>query len=277
MGEIQPGSVVSIASDIVANGNVTFSRGEQVTIMNVAPSPESPDYKYVVYSAKAGTYFTLRDLDFMPSYQPPPAPAAPAAQYQPPPQPRYQPPAQPQYQAPPPQPRNAGALKGCLIAFGAVAVVGAILAVVLFVVVGVGIRHVVKEVEKTTANGVTLPGGITLSNKVPTEAQLGIPVYPGSKMSASSVSIKNASGNISASVLYTDDDPATVVAWYKARLSGKPDYQSVGDSATDAMITFKNDNGATVVLTIGRDQYDKSGKTTIAVGSSNGGTAPGGN
>lgn len=86
MADVQPGTIVTIASDIVANGVLTFARGEQVTVQQVAPNPQMPDYKYTVQSARTGTWYQLRDADII--LQAPQQAQAP----------------QPQYATPPPQP-----------------------------------------------------------------------------------------------------------------------------------------------------------------------------
>ncbi len=85
MADVQPGTVVTIASDIVANGVLTFAGGEQVTVQQVAPNPQMPEYKYTVQSSRTGTWYQLRDADIIvgsPQAAPP----------------------QPQYATPPPQP-----------------------------------------------------------------------------------------------------------------------------------------------------------------------------
>ena len=261
MADIQPGTTASIAADIVVNGAVAFGRGEQVTVQQVSPLADKPEYKYVVYSQRSGSWFTLRDADFVAAYAPP----APAAQV-------YTAQQQPPYMAPPQPQKSNAALKGCLLAVGIVALIGIILVVVLVTVVGVGVHHAVNDLQK---NGTTkLPGGVTLSTKTPTEAELGAPVYPGAKAVAASVSVKDPSGNVSATVLYSSDPPAKVVAWYKDKLSSKPDYQVLTSTEEDALITFKEADGTVKMVTIGRSTGDKSGQTTIAIATSQEGSTP---
>ena len=275
MADIQPGTAVTIASDVVANGAVMFSGGEQVTVQQVSPNPERPEYRYVVYSARANSWFTLREVDFVAPYAPPPVPPAPAQQAFAPPvqQPQYAPQGGPPY-ALQPKAKSNTALKGCLIAVGIVALVGIIVVIVLFAVVGIGVHHVVNQVEKATKNGTQLPGGVTLSSKVPTEAELGVPIYPGSKMATSSVTLKDQSGSISATVLYSSDSPDQVIAWYKDKLALKPDYQVLSSADQEALITFKGDNGTIKMVTIGADTVDKHGQTTISIGSGQGQSTP---
>ena len=267
MADIQPGTAVTIASDIVANGALMFAAGEQVTVQQVSPNAERPDYKYVVFSARSNSWFTLSEAEFAAQYAPPPVPAAPAQQAFAPPQmqQQYAPQGGPPY--PPAKQKSNTALKGCLLAFGIVAVLGIIIVVILFAVVGVGVNHVVNEVEKAAKNGTTLPGGVTLSTKVPTEAEIGVPIYPGAKMKASSMTLKDQSGSISATVLYSNDSPAKVIAWYKDKLALKPDYQVLTSTDTEALITFKGEGGTVKMVTIGADTVDKIGETTIAIAS----------
>ena len=90
MADIQPGTNVTIASDIIVQGVVAFARGEQVTVQQVSPNPEMPQYRYTVYSTRAGKWFQLRDEDLIT-----PAPAAHPGAY-------AQPSQQPVAPAPPP-------------------------------------------------------------------------------------------------------------------------------------------------------------------------------
>lgn len=90
MADIQPGTTVAIASDIVVDGVVAFGRGEQVVVERVSPNPADPRYKYVVVSASLGKRYQLKDDDIVAPYMEPPTQAEPpvfAAPGQPPPPP----------------------------------------------------------------------------------------------------------------------------------------------------------------------------------------------
>ena len=108
MADVQQGTNVTIAADIAVEGVLTFAAGEQVTVQQVAPNPQRPEYKYTVFSAKTGKWFMLRDADIMApqpaAYAPPPIPPQQqqAPYTQPPPGPQQQ------FGAPAP-PRAAGA------------------------------------------------------------------------------------------------------------------------------------------------------------------------
>ncbi len=79
MADFQQGQVVTVAADVIVNGEPAFARGEQVTIGQVAPNPQRPEYKYTVYSARMSQWFQLRDADLMAqgaAYAQGPGPAA---------------------------------------------------------------------------------------------------------------------------------------------------------------------------------------------------------
>ena len=70
MPDIQQGSTVNITHEVLADGKVAFSLGEQVVVEQVLPNQQNPEYKYVVVSAKLGTRFQLSDADLA-AVQPP--------------------------------------------------------------------------------------------------------------------------------------------------------------------------------------------------------------
>jgi hypothetical protein len=97
MADFQQGAVVTVAADVIINGVPAFTRGEQVTIGQVALNPERPEYKYTVYSARLSQWYQLRDQDVLA----PPQAAQPGAYAAPPGQPPQQAPgAPPQYGRP---------------------------------------------------------------------------------------------------------------------------------------------------------------------------------
>ena len=101
MADVQPGTNVTVAVDILVEGVLTFAAGEQVTVQQVAPNPQRPEYKYTVFSAKTNKWFMLRDADIMAqpaAYAPPPIPPQQQAPF-----------AQPQQPGAPRPPRPAGA------------------------------------------------------------------------------------------------------------------------------------------------------------------------
>jgi hypothetical protein len=90
MADVQQGTVVTVASDVMINGVPAFARGEQVTVQQVAPNAQRPEYKYTVYSTRLSQWYQLRDEDIAMGA---PAAAPPPAQPQPGVAPQYQQPA----------------------------------------------------------------------------------------------------------------------------------------------------------------------------------------
>lgn len=75
MADVQQGTVVTVASDVMINGVPAFARGEQVTVQQVAPNAQRPEYKYTVYSTRLSQWYQLRDEDIASqAAAPPPAP-----------------------------------------------------------------------------------------------------------------------------------------------------------------------------------------------------------
>ena len=156
MSDIQQGSIVNITHEVLVDGKIAFSQGEQVVVEQVLPNQQQPEYKYVVVSAKLGTNFQLSDADLtatqppqIQSQVPPEVPIPPLVPG---------PPVQPSYPEPPPQApvpkKSGGAAKGCLIAAAIVGAIVIIVIVLLVVVTGLGIHKAVKEVEKNLKQNV---------------------------------------------------------------------------------------------------------------------------
>lgn len=77
MTDIQPGTTVIIAGDIVIGREVAFSRGDTVTVEQVSPNFDRPEYKYTILSPRFGRRFQLRDQDLLVPSSPPPTPIVP--------------------------------------------------------------------------------------------------------------------------------------------------------------------------------------------------------
>lgn len=65
MMNVQPGTKVTIADDILVDNQIAFSKGEEVVVEKTSPNPKQPDYKHVVTSVRLGTKFQLRDTDII--------------------------------------------------------------------------------------------------------------------------------------------------------------------------------------------------------------------
>lgn len=131
------------------------------------------------------------------------------------------------------------------------------------------------KVKVDTKNGkleVSSPkGSLKIKNKTPTEAELGVPIYPNAKaVEEGSLSTTEGQSTYSAVAPFvTDDSVATVVAWYKEKLSGKPGLRDMTTSE-GGMFAFQSGNEIKMVsIGLGRSGQDK-GKTTIAIMSGTG-------
>lgn len=113
----------------------------------------------------------------------------------------YQPGGYQQYPYPQTQKKSGGAAKGCLIAALVVAGIGALLAVLLFVVLGVGIHKVAKEVDKyvnkkTVEVPVGRPGAsgdlqVTVIGSTPWSGDATQGTTPGNEFIALDVQLRN--------------------------------------------------------------------------------------
>ena len=70
-GSINSGDSCRITRDIVISGQVAFKDGEHVVIEGINPSPQMPEFKYVVYSREMQQRFQLSEKDVEISKVPP--------------------------------------------------------------------------------------------------------------------------------------------------------------------------------------------------------------
>jgi hypothetical protein len=135
--------------------------------------------------------------------------------------------------------------------------------------------------EVQTKNGQTTiktpTGETTVSSRIPTEAELGVPVYPNAKMDENaSMAITNSKGQKEYTVakLWTDDSTDTVIAWYKGQLSGRPEYKEMPltEGGVNEMIFAWKEGDKYKMVTVGPGKVDHPGKTIIAVGAGTPGT-----
>lgn len=129
---------------------------------------------------------------------------------------------------------------------------------------------------KTTVNtgngsiGISTPkGSVELKKKAPTEAEIGIPIYPGS------AAVANASGSYSqggqttsVAQLVTTDSTDKVVSWYAGKLAGKPQFSNM-TTAQGGIMTFHSGSEIKMV-TIGPGVVENKGKTVIVLGTGTG-------
>lgn len=111
-----------------------------------------------------------------------------------------------------------------------------------------------------------------VTTEVPTEAELGAPVYPGAEMdenAAGTVSTKNEKGETvyMAAAFWTDDPVDKVITWYRDALKDKPgfiDMSSTQGGESVGLFQFSSGDTAKMV-TIAKGDVDHPGQAVIAI------------
>ena len=115
------------------------------------------------------------------------------------------------------------------------------------------------------------PASTSTGTVVPTEAELGIPVYPGARMEAgTALTTTDASGKkqVIAVQMWTDDGADAVIAWYKDKLSSKPEFKEmpVVEAGKNSAILAWKEGDKYKMITIGPGAVDHKGQTVIGLG-----------
>jgi hypothetical protein len=121
----------------------------------------------------------------------------------------------------------------------------------------------------------------TKTVRTPTEAELGVPVYPNAKMDENSMlTSTDAQGRktVIAASLWTPDKTDEVIAWYKGQLAGKPELHEtpVVEGGVNEMVFAWKDGDKYKMVTVGADKGDHKGNTAIGVGAGPGSAPSGG-
>lgn len=135
--------------------------------------------------------------------------------------------------------------------------------------VGCGKTSVKVDTKKGELEVETDKGGVKVETGVPSEAELGVPIYPGAE------GVKNAAGSVtegdktySAAQFLTEDAVSKVLDWYKNELKGEPGFIDMS-TAEGGILSFQAGSEIKTV-TIGPGQVDQKGKTVIIVSSGTG-------
>lgn len=159
--------------------------------------------------------------------------------------------------------------EGTLMKKAIVAMLAVFLVLGAAALVGCGSKSISVNTDKGSLNINTDKGSVQLNTKTPTEAQLGMPIYPGAKASAnSSASYSQGGQATSVAQFVTTDSVEKVVAWYKEQLSGKPEYRDM-TTVQGGIITFRSGNDIKMA-TIGPGVVENKGKTVIVLGTGTG-------
>lgn len=165
-------------------------------------------------------------------------------------------------------PAGGGALKVVLIVvavFVGLGILGAL-------AVGIGLWRVSRSVDVDHSGGVSIstPTGkikVGTPQAPVTEAELGVPLYPGAKQQEGGLQITGEEGSMHTYVFKTSDSPQQVMAFYRERLGTEaasyvetPEggmIHSTKGQKDGFMITVGQDEGETVI-TIMRGHSDKA-------------------
>ena len=165
--------------------------------------------------------------------------------------------------APPPAapPQGTSALKIILIIVGVFVGIGILSgAVILFGVWKVG-RSVKVDPRSPDRLSITTPmGNMTMgTQKEVSEAEVGVPLYPGAKQQEGALQITGEEGSMHTYVFKTSDSPQQVMAFYRERLGTEA--ASYVETPEGGMITSAKGKQEGFWITVGQDE----GETVITV------------
>ena len=161
--------------------------------------------------------------------------------------------------APPPvaPPQGTSALKIILIIVGVFVGIGILSgAVILLGVWKIG-RSVKVDPRSPDRFSITTPmGNMTMgTQKEVTEAEVGVPLYPGAKREEGNLQISTSEGSMSTYVFKTSDSPAQVMQFYRGKLGSQTSFV---ESPDGGMINSAKDEKEGFMITVGRDGSDTS-------------------
>ena len=182
----------------------------------------------------------------------------------PPPAPAAAPPASVPTAAPaarPVAPGGSGALKVVLIViavFVGLGILGSLVAGLVF-------WRVSRSITVDPSGGqvsISTPGGkvsVGTPQRPVTEAELGVPIYPGAKQQEGAMQITSEEGSMHTYVFKTSDSPQQVMAFYRERLGTEA--ASYVETPEGGMITSSKGKKEGFWITIGTDE----GETVITI------------
>jgi hypothetical protein len=157
-------------------------------------------------------------------------------------------------------PKSGGALKIILIVLGVFVGLG----ILAGAAVTFGIWRLSRgvRVDRSGQVSISTPGGkISVGPGAEvSEADLGVPLYPGAKREEGSVQLSSAEGSMATYVFKTGDSPAQVIAFYRGKLSPKTTFFETPDGG---LITSESGANVGFMITIGREE--NTGQTSIAI------------
>lgn len=157
-------------------------------------------------------------------------------------------------------PKNTSAVKVILIVLGVFIGLGILAgAAVTFGIWGLS-RAVHVDSGGKNVSIATPMGNMSMGETQVTEAELGVPIYPGATGEQGNFRIGTAKGSLGTFAFRTPDDPKKVMEFYRSRLGQTVD---VVTTPQGGVITSAPSAKEDFMITIGRDESD--GTTLISV------------
>jgi zinc ribbon protein len=158
-------------------------------------------------------------------------------------------------------PQGASALKVILIVLGVF--VG--LCILGGMAISFGLWRLSRNVRVDQRSGqvsISTPGGkMTMGPGAEvTEAELGVPLYPGAKRAEGSFQLSSEEGSMATYVFKTSDSPAQVMAFYRGKVSPK---SAIVETPEGGVITSEGGANVGFMITIGHEE--STGQTSIAI------------
>jgi len=163
-------------------------------------------------------------------------------------------------------------LKVALMLLGGFVLLGALLTLLVFV----GVWKFSQQVDVDERGGkVTIrtpKGSVTVGEvKKVSEAELGVPIYPGASQLEGGVSFEGDKGGMHTYVFKTSDTVAQVTDFYKQRIGDQADKLVVSEDGS--LLTLKDHGGSDYMIALGTDDSDE--KTVITITRVRKGPGPG--
>ncbi len=150
-----------------------------------------------------------------------------------------------------------------------------IILIVIAVLIGMGILSAMlagfgvwrlSRMARVNRNGVTFStpnGAITTGGAMDvTEAELGLPIYPGAVHGEGGMRIHSGNSSMVTATYSTPDPPNKVLDFYKSKLDGNA---SIIQTGTGGVISSGQRNKESWMITVSADPALNGGKTKIAI------------
>jgi hypothetical protein len=166
------------------------------------------------------------------------------------------------YPAAPPK-SSGGALKIVLIVIAVVVGLGIVAAGAVGFMAWRVARTINVDAKGNNAT-VSLPGigTVTAGDSTATDADLGVPTYPGAVREKGGMNMSSAAASMVMGHFSTNDSPSQVVDFYKAKMG---DGVAVVSTGSGAVINSGGPDTNRIVVTVGAGSGDDSGKTAIVI------------